>query len=227
MLSLLDGDLIVYRVGYTTEDVDATIACLRSRDMVERILSQVNVDHFRIFLTADQDLTAFRRQIYPEYKANRVKPRPKWYQDIRDFLQIQYEAEVCYGIEADDALGILQTQNQDRSIICSIDKDLKQIPGYHYHFVKEEKSYVTPEEGLRVFYTQLLTGDSSDHIKGIYGLGPKKAEQILSGLVDEQALFDKVRSVYANDVEMLMNGRCLHIWKKAEDDWINHWNLLI
>ena len=246
MLALLDSDLIVYRIGFTTEDVDAALACIRAKETVEKILSEVNATSYKLFLTEENDPKAFRKGIYPEYKAHRTKPRPKWYKELRDYLQVEYGAEVCYEIEADDALGIAQTTNNmttdpdnwffpdgtlalaagQRSIICSIDKDLLQIPGLHYNFVKLEFSEVSLMEGLRTFYTQLLTGDSADNIKGVWKVGPKKAEQILAGADTEQEMFNRVRDTYANDEEMLMNGRCLWVWKKANDDYQQHWNRL-
>jgi hypothetical protein len=46
-------------------------------------------------------------------------------------------AVVVDGMEADDALAIEQTQynldmGEECSVICSRDKDLRQVPGYHY-----------------------------------------------------------------------------------------------
>jgi len=60
--------------------------------------------------------------------------------------------------------------SNDSSIIVSIDKDFKQVCGWHYNFVKKDKFYVSPEEGLRFFYKQILTGDSIDGIMVLMGL---------------------------------------------------------
>lgn len=228
MLALLDGDILVFRIGFTTEDVDEGLMKARMRESVNKILEAVQATEFKIYLTTDGDPTAFRKQIYPEYKANRVQPRPKLYTEIREHLQAHYDAEVCVGIEADDALGIHQSQylGQNKTIICSIDKDLKQIPGAHYNFVKDIEDFVEPFDGLKYFYTQLLTGDSSDNIKGVWKCGPVKAAKILEGAEAEIDLFNRVRDTYQNDEEMLMNGRVLWIWKQPNDDWRNHWDLL-
>ena len=230
MQALIDGDIIIYRVGFTTEDVDVPLACVRATEVVEGILKDVNATSFKIYLTEENDPNAFRKQIYPEYKAHRKKEKPRWYKELRDYLQVQYDAELCYEIEADDALGIQQTQNHwDKvdSIICSIDKDLKQIRGDHYNFVKKEFAHVEVEAALRTFYMQLLTGDSADNIKGVYNIGPKKAEQILGDRDDVVDMFDVVRETYGNDEEMLMNGRVLWIWKRPNDDWKQHWDQLL
>jgi len=238
MLALIDGDILVYRIGFTTEDVDEGIMKARVRETFNLILEAVQATEFKIYLTEEGDPKAFRRRIYPEYKANRIQPKPKHYRAIRQHLQEVYDAEVCHEIEADDALGITQSEYNDRShhnnpdpdyetsVICSIDKDLKQIPGKHYNFVKQADAFVTEIEGLRYFYTQLLTGDSSDNIKGLYKVGPVKAATILEGAETEQEMFDKVREAYNNDDELLMNGRVLWIWKQPNDDWQRHYELL-
>ena len=128
------------------------------------------------------------------------------------------------GQEADDALGIAQTED---TIICSIDKDLLMIPGRHYNFVKDEFQEVTNDSGMRHFYMQCLTGDRSDNIKGIEQIGPKKAEKILTGCITEQELFNAVREAYSNDAEFLMNGRVLWIRRKENEDWKERFDTLI
>ena len=228
MLALIDSDLLVYRVGFTTEDVDEGITKARIRETVKNMLEAVQATEFKMYLTADDDPTAFRKRIYPEYKAHRIQPKPKHYKFIRDHLQEHYDAEVCTEIEADDGLAIHQMQylGQNKTVICSVDKDLKQIPGRHYNFVKDLEDIVEPLEGIRYFYTQLLTGDSADNIKGVWKVGPVKAAAILAGADTEQEMFNRVREAYSNDEEMLMNGRCLWIWKQPNDDWLHRFNVL-
>ena len=127
------------------------------------------------------------------------------------------------GMEADDYLGI--HQNKD-TIICSIDKDLLQVSGRHYNFVKKEFYEIEELEGLRKFYKQLLTGDTSDHIKGIEGIGPVKAEKALLFCETEQEMFNKVREMYHNDDWLIMNGRCLWVLRSLDDDWTKHFERL-
>lgn len=214
--ALIDGDIITYRIGFTTEDDEPGIAFWRTSDMIEDILNTTDADSFMVYLTRESDPDAFRKKVYPEYKLNRKQPRPKHYHAIRQFLEVEWNAETVRVIEADDALGIAQTED---TIICSIDKDLLQVPGKHYNFVKRTKTNVTDRTGLLRFYGQLIIGDSSDNIKGVVGSGKKAAEKVLSNLKTEQEMFDAVREMYGNDEEMLMNGRCLWIWRKPNDDW--------
>jgi 5'-3' exonuclease len=74
---------------------------------------------------------------------------------------------------------------------------------------------------------QCLQGDRSDNIKGIPGIGPKKAERILKGCESEYHMFKAVRSAYGNDEEFLMNGRVLWIRRNENEDWSVQFNALI
>jgi 5'-3' exonuclease len=118
------------------------------------------------------------------YKGNRdPTKKPKYYKELKEYYTTYWEAVVTDGIEADDAIGIEQFKNKDKSTcIVSIDKDLDMIPGWHYKFTKDLFYYVTLEEANLFFLKQMLVGDKAvDNIPGIDGLGPKKADKLLAG----------------------------------------------
>ena len=222
MKALIDADIVAYRVACTLEDDDAEdFVYARAEDLIDNILVSTEATEYRLFLTGKNN---FRYTIYPEYKAHRPKEKPFWLEKCRQYLIATFNAEVVNGQEADDALGIAQTED---TIICSIDKDLLMIPGRHYNFVKDEFQEVTNDSGMRHFYMQCLTGDRSDNIKGIEQIGPKKAEKILVGCITEQELFNAVREAYSNDEEFLMNGRVLWIRRKENEDWKERFDTLI
>ena len=222
MKALIDADIVAYRVACTLEDDDAEdFVYARAEDLIDNILVNTEATEYRLFLSGKNN---FRYTIYPEYKAHRPKEKPFWLEKCRQYLIATFNAEVVDGQEADDALGIAQTED---TIICSIDKDLLMIPGRHYNFVKDEFQEVTNDSGMRHFYMQCLTGDRSDNIKGIEQIGPKKAEKILAGCVTEQELFNAVREAYSNDEEFLMNGRVLWIRRKENEDWKERFDTLI
>lgn len=126
------------------------------------------------------------------------------------------------GQEADDEMGIAQ---EEHTIICSIDKDLLMIPGRHYNFVKEKHTYITPEEGLRNFYRQLLTGDATDNIPGLPRVGPKTAEKLLGDADTEDKYKEVVLAAYANcfgsDAVDRINlvGKLIWIRRKEGEVW--------
>jgi len=214
MRSLIDGDICCYRVGFASKNDPLDINLLRIDVMIREILEETRSTYYDIYLSGDNN---FRYKVNPEYKANRKdSEKPPFLQELREYLVTEWKAQVTEGIEADDALGIAQTFSPDTSVICSIDKDLKQIPGNHYNFVKKEWDSVDPWKGLKFFYEQLLIGDTADNIFGIRGIGPKKAASALSWCETEQELFETVRDMYNDDERLLMNGRCLKI--RQHDD---------
>ena len=217
--ALIDGDIVAYRVACTCEEDDSEdYVFSKVDDLIDKITFYTDSDGYRVFLTGSNN---FRKTIYPEYKAHRPTEKPFWLQSIREYMVKEFQAEVCDGQEADDAMGINQT---DKTIICTIDKDLLMIPGQHYNFVKDEFKTVEYMEGLKHFYMQCLQGDRSDNIKGIPGIGPKKAERILDGCNSEYHMFKAVREAYGNDEEFLMNGRVLWIRRNIDEDWSVQFN---
>jgi hypothetical protein len=195
MIALIDADILVYRVGYTTNELSAGIAAARLGESIEGILLALDTRELELYLTS-QEKNNYRYTIDPEYKAGRLTSKPTHYHFLREHLVLAHKASVVENQEADDMLGIRSTQLAPEGVICSIDKDLDQIPGWHYNFVKDVKYEVTPLEGLRFFYYQLLTGDRIDNIMGVPGIGPVKATKILQGKTTEEDMFNAVRDTY-------------------------------
>lgn len=210
--ALIDADLVAFRCAASAEGEELWIALSRVDELMERILYNTNAQTYKAFIGGEGN---FRKIINPLYKANRTRPPPNWLDACKEHLVTEWKATWQDGIEADDLLGIHQHND---SIICSIDKDLRMIPGWHFNFVKCDHSEVDSYQGMFNFYAQFLIGDTSDNIRGIEGLGPKKSEKILFGLTEEE-MFNEVRSRYNDDDRMLLNGRCLWIWRKELDLW--------
>jgi 5'-3' exonuclease len=214
-IALIDADIVAYRCA-ASNDVEGgeEIAILRTHKLMQDILDVTESGEYRGFLTGSGN---FRKQINPEYKANRKdKPVPLWLRSCKDYLISEWKAEVCEGYEADDALGMYQTAD---SIICTIDKDLDQIAGKHYNFVKQEFYDVLELDGLRHFYKQLLIGDKADNIFGVVGIGKVKAAKLIDHLNDEPEMFATVSDLYDSEERLLINGQCLWIWRKENDLW--------
>lgn len=232
MINLLDGDLIAYRASASCEPTKAKphleppeVALFRLHDMITRICVETNSQDIEVYIGGDNN---FRKEIYPEYKANRTKPPPTYLQDCREILVTQYGATVVNGIETDDALGIAQTKYDGNSRICSLDKDLLQIPGYHYNWVKQMQTLVSPLDGLRTFYKQLILGDRTDNIPGydgkLRGEAPKFIQK-LQGPIDEMTkeveMYEYVKQIYQNESDVVLhrNAQLLYILKREEEYW--------
>jgi len=215
MRALIDGDIVVYRGAASAEKEEQWVALARADQMIQDILADTGSDSYSVYLTGTDN---FRREIAPSYKANRPDERPAHWQAVREFLVTQHKAEICNGHEADDQLGIQQDKERGTTVICSIDKDLLQIPGRHYNFVKKTFQEVGIDEGLEHLYLQSLIGDRSDNIIGVAGIGPVKAAQALDGLLPEE-WYDKCRELYNDDERFHLNMKLLYIWQKPNDIW--------
>jgi 5'-3' exonuclease len=210
----IDGDIVAYRAAAASENESLSVACLRADDTMRRILINTNADEYMNFLTGNNN---FRREIDPQYKANRANlPRPRHLEDVKAFLVTDWNAQVSDGYEADDLLGINQT---DDTILASIDKDLNQIPGKHYNFVKEEYYEVSPLEGMRFFYKQTLIGDTSDNVFGIRGIGPVKASKLIDTLDKEEEMYYTCRKLYKDDKRFHLNCKVLWILREEHQIW--------
>lgn len=200
------------------------MALRRCDDMMNRILLETGSDKCQTFISGPDN---FRYRIDPQYKANRVDTkRPEWLQAVREHLVVNWGAHVSDGIEADDNLGIHQTGD---TIICSIDKDLLQIPGSHYNFVHQTPIHITEHQGWVNFYTQLIMGDRSDNIPGYDGkmrqTVPKFLQEVVNSLSEcptPLEMYEVVWDLYqggAGPERMHINAQLLYIQRQIGGTW--------
>lgn len=221
--ALIDGDILCYSVGFSNEDESEDKALVEMDSKLEEITFNCGASESVVYLSGSNN---FRKKLFPSYKAHRKQPKPKHFQALRNYLIEVEKAEVAEGQEADDLLGINQTQD---TIICSLDKDLLMVEGWHYNWRRDESVEVTKAEGLRNFYRQLLTGDATDNIPGIYGIGPKRANDVLSACEIEEQYNTIVLSAYkayfdhCTEEEVLNHiniiGQLLYIRRKEGEEW--------
>lgn len=242
-MALVDMDLIVYRCSASANNDPLEIAISRVDGLMERLLYETNALSCYSFLTGSNN---FRKTLYPEYKANRTQEPPRWLQDCREHAVVYWQAKVTDGIEADDALGIAQTLNPDDSIIISLDKDLLQVPGWHYSWEIQGTSttgkqwvkpaveqFISPLQGLRKFYGQIITGDAADNVPAFDGKMrtslPKFVAKLLEPLdemTDEAEMYNYCLDVYhdsqGNDdyiTTMNRNASVLYVLREEEKYW--------
>ena len=218
--ALIDADSLIYAVGFSSNDVEEPIALSRLEQTMTELCMDLDCSDYKGFLTGKGN---FRNDIAVTvpYKGQRVAEKPVHYQALRDHLVNSWGFEVVQGIEADDAVGIAAyALAEDESIMVHIDKDLNQFRGWHYNYRKKEKYYVSEFEGLKSFYTQILTGDRIDNIVGLKGIGPVKAKRILEKCTNENELYQAVLKAYEGDQQrVLENGQLLWLQRKPNDIW--------
>jgi 5'-3' exonuclease len=220
MIALLDSDIMCYRVGFATEEEHENTAIETMAVFLEDLImfDLVDCDGHELFLTGKNNFR-YDIAVTEPYKGNRKdSKKPKHLPLLREYLQTAWAAKVSEGQEADDDIAIRATELGDESIIVSTDKDFNQVPGWHYNFVKKVKGYVTPEEGMRFFYKQILTGDSADNIKGLFRVGDVKATKMLADSKTEVELYQCcVEAMGAERV--LENARLLWLRRKQNELW--------
>lgn len=173
----------MYRCGFAAQENEPLEYTLHTvRNVLDNIRDKFPERKWeKIFLTGKGN---FRDKVatLQVYKGNRdPSHKPQYYNEIKDYLINVHHAIVVEGQEADDAQGIEQWANKDKStVIVGIDKDLKMIPGYHFNFVKNILEYVNLQDANAFFFHQMLTGDRTDNIPGIKGLGEVRAAKLLA-----------------------------------------------
>lgn len=192
-VALIDFDPVYYIVGHKFRDADPNnpsdvIDVQRSVDsIIDLIMTMTHSTHY--ILAISQEIT-YRHAIYhyAKYKGDRGdKPDfiKKWKPYILKHASSKWGIVEKHNMEADDIIaGTALKLKFDgiEYVVCSPDKDLKQIPGMHFNFTKGEQmeiTEITKEEANYNLWLQVLTGDSTDNIAGVPGMGPVKAAALL------------------------------------------------
>lgn len=199
LIPLWDMDILQYRCGFAADaqlkkeareaepmasdetimqmigEVDyENIALHNVKTVVEAVNTKFNGEAARYFVNGSNNFRETVATLKP-YKGNRdTNHKPKYYREIKNYMVQVLGAEECHGMETDDMLGIVQCSTPN-TVIVSTDKDLQMIPGYNFNWVKGELKFIEPEEANMMFWYQMLTGDATDNIPGIVGIGDKRA----------------------------------------------------
>lgn len=173
--------------------------------------TDVGVTPSHLAVIFDYSSTTFRKEIYPLYKANRSAPPEDL---IPQFGLIRHATRAfnlpCIeteGFEADDIIATYARKAEavgaDVTIVSS-DKDLMQLVSANVHMydaMKDkqigipdviEKWGVPPEKMIDL---QAMTGDSTDNVPGIPGIGPKTAAQLLEEFGDLETLLARAGEI--------------------------------
>jgi DNA polymerase-1 len=200
---LIDADSLLYKVGFLVEkdgeykpEHNEETAKMLIRSLVNNIVAETGADAKEMFLTKGNHFRYFIAKTHP-YKGNRTSPKPISYELLFKELQ-SMGAKVISGIEADDAVRIRALElGLENVILAYIDKDLKIIGGQSFDYgTMTMREYITPLEADRFFWKQMLTGDTTDNIHGIKGVGKVKADKLLADCQSEQEMIDIVWEQY-------------------------------
>jgi DNA polymerase-1 len=188
---LIDADVLAFEASVIAEEsiewkeemwtvhADMALAKARIVNRVEQFKEKLQADDIVMALT---DRANYRRILNPDYKSNRSKSRlPIILKQVKKWIIEEMDGQLWPNLEADDVISILATDKKmdEETIIVSIDKDFKSVPGIYYDFNKDETHHVSQEDADRYHLIQTLMGDATDGYSGVPRLGPIGAEKIL------------------------------------------------
>lgn len=230
MSLLIDADYIVYKCCAASESeidwgddvITVTSRFSEAYEYVERELYNIANDlgHFDDSILFFSDSINFRKSLYPDYKGHRNRKKPCGYKRVINKLKEDYTVIVMPTLEADDAIGIYATKEQGH-IICSPDKDMRQIPGDLYD-LSDGVVTITPEEGRRWHLIQTMAGDQTDGYAGIPGIGIKKAADLLDKHGETwKTVVDAFAEKDLDESAALLNARLAKILQVEDYDFTN------
>lgn len=206
-VTVFDADTLMWAVAYNNREESTPDKMYVSIDNMLRLaLNNTKADMYCGFIQGRDN--SHRHKLFKSYKANRP-PRPEWFTKWKPAIEAyltdpfgKWKFEFVEGMEVDDAVAsvvaVIEDQNERLEckenctfpIICSIDKDLRQIAGEHYNPEKKETTHVTADEANYALCKQLLMGDSIDGIKGLKGIGKAKSGKILENIAPQDMIHE-------------------------------------
>jgi DNA polymerase-1 len=200
-LVLVDGSSYLFRAFHATQRADLrtsagepTGAIMVVLNMLYKLLDEYSPEHIAVVFDAPGK--TFRNDLYDDYKAN----RPPMPDDLRPQIEPLLEAIEANGIplvrvadvEADDVIGTLAREASKRgleTVISTSDKDMAQLVADNVTLLDTMSDTRLDTDGVKAKFgvapEQIidflaLTGDTSDNIPGVPGVGPKTAAKWLA-----------------------------------------------
>lgn len=255
MRLLTDADSLVYACGFATqkmvvfdkepelvvEPVENSLALCKKA--LEAIFTDMNAwlalsgescKYLECHITGPGNFRDALATIKPYKGSRKLKPKPVHYEALRTYLTREWGATTAVGYEADDALAMEAHAcgyDPDRLCIVSQDKDLKTVPGLLYSYRKKESYLLTEQDAKTFFYRQILMGDSTDDVVGVWKCGAKKAEKLITdGMTDAEmwavvlaeftASLPRPACPYTDPLAAAIEtAQLLHLKRTPEDMW--------
>jgi len=210
---LIDGSGYIYRAyhairGLTNSKGMPTNAIFGFTRMLMKLLEEQTPQWIVMFFDAKGP--TFRHELFADYKAN----RPPMPEDL--VVQLPYIKKVTRGFniqtmelsgyEADDLIGTAAQTAAGQGckvVIVSGDKDLKQLITDDIILLDPMKESIFDTETIRasgIEPAQLidvmgLSGDTSDNVPGVPGIGPKGAISLIQTFGNMETLYEKVDTI--------------------------------
>jgi DNA polymerase I len=222
-LYLIDGSAYVYRAfhairGLTSSKGMPTNAVYGFARMLIKLIQDRAPQYVAIFFDAKGP--TFRHEMFADYKANRPPMLPEL------VMQLPYIRKVTAGFnlptielagyEADDLIGTYARVAVEAGfdvVMVTGDKDFMQLVSEHATIWDPMKDLVITKEEIREKFglspDQMidmmgLSGDSSDNIPGVPGIGPKTALTLIQKFGSMEGLYAHIDSLSPKQREKLL-----------------------
>ncbi len=223
----IDGDFLAYQVT-GNEKIPFEDMKYNHDRALQKIKKRSGAERCVLHLTPSSSNKGLRREIalLKEYQGNRAnKPKPKMLTAMRAWMQNERKAVMHYECEADDGMSMAAYANPEHSVVVSKDKDLMMVPGMQIDWDTGELTDTADNpfgwvdvvkrpsgasklkgRGWKMFWAQMLTGDTADNISGLPKLrqdngsfklcGPVAAKAFLDECQNNTEAFQRVRQAY-------------------------------
>jgi DNA polymerase-1 len=220
-LLLVDGHYYLYRSffairGLTNSRGEPTNAIYGFTKALRRMIADVKPD--RAAVIWDRGIAARRATLQPDYKAQRppmpddMKAQEKQMQDIVPLLGVASLS--LPDTEADDLIASYAAQHDGETVIATNDKDILQLLNERIRIYSTNKADLVEKETFallgidavrakwavepaQIADVLALTGDASDNIPGVDGIGPKKAAALVRDFGSVEALLERAETLPA------------------------------
>lgn len=223
---LSDNELIELRAKkswieetFTYRDINIDEAILHAKGKMELILDRIGgkADNTELHFTSGRNFRyGLLEEAFPDnnemwYKANRGKrkPAPVGLSEVKEGLSKHFKSMYHTEVEADDYVVMRKKLLKDNCILCVVDKDIYKNtfdygqPHWNYYEAPWLKSPIkmrwiemTEQEAIYNQYLQAITGDKSDNIPGLKGIGPAKAAKFIDEDMTEDELWVGLETAY-------------------------------
>ena len=211
---LVDGSSYIFRAFFGVRQLSTskgfpTNALYGFINMLQKVIREEKPDY--LVVAFDSPDKTFRHKIYPDYKANREAPPEelaKQFPYFEPLVQAYGLSSVRRpGFEADDIIGTLAKKGIQEGlevVIVSGDKDMMQLisPNVYMLDTMKNKKFMDKEvvekfgvQADKVVEVMGLMGDSSDHVPGVAGIGPKIAAELIQKFGSIESLYKRINEV--------------------------------
>ena len=224
-----------FTLEFDQEDLGVDVAYGTLYNKVSNIARWSGCNTWNMFLSDPND--DWRRRFselvgLKPYKCSRDgRSKPLYWKEIWQEATTKYDARVATdGDEADDTCSRIMYNAWDNGdihgvMVAHIDKDLDQIPGWHYNWDHNKTYFLTREQAIRNFYVQVLAGDRTDDVDGLKGIGVPKAQKILKDVPNEPVpLLEACIKAYTDHCNPNMYETAKLLWLHRHHDqvWSPH-----